>query len=120
MKIKNTYAYPSWYYGCANELDDNDSRLPGMIKQFEEEGMDETEMWSLTDSIAKFLIPRLDWFSKTIPYTDEPTKETVMKMKHAFELISRDSGSRIYTKTEEQELEEGLDLFRKHLLGLWT
>lgn len=114
------YSWPPSYYGCADELPHDDKRLPRMIADFERTGVDETEMWSLSDSIAQFLIPRLEWFAQVIPYTDQPTKEVVLKMKRAFELVARDSGARVYTADEEKELEEGLDLFREHFLGLWT
>lgn len=47
------------YYGCANELPSGDERLELYEKQREERGFDDTETWSLDNSLFQYLHPRL-------------------------------------------------------------
>ena len=80
--------------------------------------------WSLTDTISRFIIPRLKRFKEVnngVPHgqTEESWDITLDKMILSFELTCRDSGSRDYTDEERVQLNEGLDLFRKYFFELW-
>jgi len=87
-------------------------------------GFDDSETWSLTDTICHFILPRLKRFKEVNAST--PAKLTmdewnaiIDKMLLAFELTTREEGSRIWNDKESKQIEEGLDLFRKWFMALW-
>lgn len=95
-------------------------------RQREERGWDDTELWNLDYTIAKFVYPRLKRFIELEPAgwpaNDFPTYEdwieALKKMLYAFErMITEDYetvGSEEYNKVQE-----GLELFGKHFQSLW-
>ena len=107
---------------CFSIVDDTDSRWETFTKQRLERGFDDTELWNLDGTIAKFIYPRLKRFaecSEGVRPGDmdyDEWKKILNKMVQGFELISLDR-----EKTDdEQELEsEALDLFCEHFFSLW-
>ena len=102
----------------------DEKREPKFSEQRKDVGFDDTETWSLTDTISRFIIPRLKRFKEVnngVPHgqTEESWDITLDKMILSFELTCRDSGSRDYTDEERIQLNEGLDLFRKYFFELW-
>jgi hypothetical protein len=102
--------------------DKEDEREDEFSKQRLERGFDDSETWSLRDTIARFIIPRLKRFREiSIAYPAEMTYEEwnsiLDKMIKAFELVD----DRYLTLTDEQqkEYEEGISLFKEHFMGLW-
>jgi len=109
---------------CFSLTDINDKREPEFIKQRLTRGFDDSETWSLRDTISNFILPRLIRFKEiasTHPFdiTEQEWLNTLEKMIKSFELISRDNGALILTEEETLIMEEGLDLFRKDFLTLW-
>lgn len=125
MKNKKDIKYLGIPNVCFSLTDKKDEkREPKFSEQRKEVGFDDTETWSLTDTISRFIIPRLKRFkvvNNGVPHgqTEESWDMILDKMILSFELTCRDSGSRDYTDEERIQLNEGLDLFRKYFFELW-
>jgi hypothetical protein len=109
---------------CFSLTDNKDKREKKYSKQRKKRGFDDSETWSLTDTICHFTIPRLKRFKQVnngypAYLTEESWNEVLDKIILAFELTSRDEGARDWNEEEHKQLEEGLDLFRKHFFDLW-
>src|SRR5258706_6564347 len=106
----------------------NDDREKEFSKQRIERGFDSSEIWSLRDTIANFIIPRLSFYIENIErlgssHGNASNKEEVIALKRIlrmFELTARNNGSFILTKDEEKEFEEGILLFPEWYLSMWT
>ena len=109
---------------CFSLTDSYDDREKDFKKQRIERGFDDSETWSLTDTISNFIIPRLKRFKEIaggVPceMTSDEWNLILDKMVRSFELTARNEGDRIWSKEEEKELDEGLDLFREWFFALW-
>ena len=111
-------------------------------------GFDDSETWSLDDTIAKFILPRLKRFRelelKGVPgniskltweeeqklsekeaeahweQMEKDWNEILDKMILAFETIVKDDWKDINDmKNQEKNINEGLSLFAQYLRGLW-
>lgn len=96
-----------------------DTRWDEYKEQRLQRGFDDSETWSLDSTISRFIEPRLRAFREIrggYPgnMTSEEWDGILDKMILAFELINKDK-----THEYEKEVNEGLDLFRKHFFGLW-
>jgi hypothetical protein len=82
--MANPYFDKSKYkLGYAHELK-GDKRLPKFKKQRKSWGFDETELWSLDETILKFLIPRLLLFQK-LPGNEEGSIPNIGEMIECFQ-----------------------------------
>lgn len=97
-------------------------------KQREERGWDDTELWNLDYTIARFVYPRLKRFIELEPAgwpaNDFPTYgewiEALKKMLYAFEYIVKEDEMVNFVNSEEySKVQEGLELFGKHFQSLW-
>ncbi len=109
---------------CFSLTDKNDDRETEYSKQRTERGFDDSETWSLTDTICNFIIPRLKRFKEVnngMPnsLTFEEWNIILDKMILAFELTTRNEGIRIWNENEREQVNEGLDLFREWFIALW-
>jgi hypothetical protein len=109
---------------CFSLTDSNDDREPKYAEQRKERGFDDSETWSLTDTIGNFILPRLIRFNEVnngYPHglTMRKWRNKVKLMITAFTLIVRDEGIRIYTAKEEEQIEKGLNAFREYFMHLW-
>ena len=103
--------------------DKDDKREEKFAKQRIERGFDDSETWSIRDTIAKFIVPRLKRFREiTIAYpggmTEDEWNIILDKMIRAFELVD-DSYYDVWTDEQFKEYEEGMTLFKEHFLALW-
>ena len=124
MKEKIDVKYINVPNICFSLCNDNDDRETKFKEQRIERGFDDSETWSLTDTICNFIIPRLKRFMECATYipashTPDEWNDVLNKILLALELITRDNGSRIFTVEEYKQIDEGLDLFRKWFLSLW-
>lgn len=103
---------------CFSLVSKDDDREKRFCEQRLSRGFDDSETWSLCDTIANFVIPRLERFQKISQEVDA-NPLNVKKTLRAMKLITRDRGSRIFTKKEQKEVEEGLQDFANIFLGLW-
>lgn len=87
-----------------------------------ERGFDDSETWSLRDTIGNFILPRLKRHREIIGgflNNTEELYEDCDKSIRAFELLVRDKGATIWTKEEEGEFEIGMDAFNRVFMRLW-
>ncbi len=85
-------------------------------------GWDDSDLWSLDQTISEFILPRLKEFKRTLhgypgDMTEEEWNQILDKMIIAFEL-----GSKGFWDVNEEDFtiaKEGLDLFAKHFFELW-
>lgn len=81
------------------------------------------ECWNLDVTIAKFIVPRLEYFIEhhhgyPCDLTEEEWIIILNKMINSFNIISESRGSLIY-ETYDSEVQEGLELFAKYFRSLW-
>ncbi len=106
---------------CFSLIKEGDKREKKYTNQRLEFGFDDSETWSLCDTIAKFSIPRLERYLEIYDevIVDYGLREKAGKLLEAFKLIVRDDGARLFTEEEEQRVKEGLEVFPEIFLGLW-
>ena len=107
---------------CFSLTDKDEKREIDFIKQRIERGFDDSETWSLRDSIALFILPRLKRYQEIANDFVKRDVELVNDIDcfiKAMELVSRDNGSCMHTPEEEKQLIEGLEKFPKIFMSLW-
>lgn len=100
-------------------IDRGDIRWNDFKQQRLERGFDDSETWALDCTIAKFIEPRLRRFKEIkagypANISEEKWDDILDKMIYAFECINKDT-----TYDNEDQVNEGLDLFRKYFFNLW-
>ena len=107
---------------CFSLTDKDDKREKKFRKQRIERGFDNSETWSLRDTIANFIIPRLEVYEESAKETlirDEKLITDINDFLSAMKLIARDSGTCNFTKEEEKKVTKGLKNFQKIFMSLW-
>ena len=107
---------------CFSLTDIDDEREKKYKKQRKKRGFDDSETWSLTDTIARFIIPRMERFMKvSYPVIKFSKKEKKMHREFldALKLLVRDEGSRDFTDEEYKLVRKGIKHFHKIFDGLW-
>jgi len=107
---------------CFSLTDEDDRREPEYIQQRLENGFDDSETWSLRDTIALFIIPRLKRYEEIANETLERDPKLIKNINDfliAMELISRDKGTCIFTEKEKKQVRKGLKNFHKIFMSLW-
>ena len=114
---------PKSYTGYVTSLSPNDERVQKYLHMYNEEGFDPTETWDFFTSIAKFILPRLKYFSENVNSypswtTIDEWKKILNEMVIAFTLILEDE---LYNKDDLRvvKIQLGLDHFRKYYFDLW-
>ena len=115
-------------FGHAQRMPAEDERHALWATQRETRGFDDTELWSLDDTFARYILPRLK-AQRLMPI--QPPVATMPvehwhimydKIIRAFELLLPEGGGAwsrgSLTTRERAELQEGLDLFRKYFFAL--
>ena len=88
-------------------------------KDIKQNGFDKSECWNLDITIAKFILPRLKYFRETTisyPQNDmglDGWHEILDKMIYSFDEILKDD------PTDQDKIQEGLELFAKYYINLW-
>jgi len=107
---------------CFSLTGKDDNREVDFIKQRIERGFDDSETWSLRDTIANFIIPRLKRYEEISVDFLERDKKLIKKInqfQRAMELIARDNGTAIFTKKEWKQVDKGLEAFPYIFMSLW-
>ena len=111
---------------CFSLTKKDDKREKEYKKQRTERGFDNSELWSLRDTIGNFILPRLKAFKENkvgFPScfeTDKEWRKILSKMVVAFELLIRDNGTFDLNKKEMQQYNKGMELFHKYFPNLWN
>lgn len=105
-------------------IDKNDDRWDEFKNQRLERGFDDSELWNLDSTICKFIYPRLKAFSENIiGYPANMTYdewECILKqMVKAFEIIIGDDDWEFNDELYDN-VDKGLNLFRKYFFNLWN
>lgn len=102
-------------------IEQNNKREGEYMNQRKSRGFDDSEVWSLDCTICRFIAPRLKvlmGLKHGIPseFFDKPDEWDVIlnKMLYAFENYDV-----MYNISDEDKINEGLDLFRKYFTCLW-
>lgn len=107
---------------CFSLTKKTDDREPEFIKQRIERGFDSSETWSLCNTIADFIIPRLEVFQEIVKDVNEPDKVFEKQIKEfltALKLIQRDDGAWNFSDGEQAMIDKGLNSFPKIFMSLW-
>jgi len=107
---------------CFSLTGPDDKREKKFKKQRLKRGFDDSETWSLRDSIARFIIPRLERYEEIANdflKRDEKLTGGIQDFLTALKLMSRDSGTCDWTKEEEAQFIKGMDAFPKVFMSLW-
>ena len=103
-----------------------DSRQDKWKEQRKQYGFDEREVWSLKNTLAAFIYPRLKFFaentrSQPIRYADEKWELMLEKMAKAFEYVIKDEVDidNFDFAAVYDEFKEGMKLFSENFLDLW-
>ena len=107
---------------CFSLTKEDDEREVDFAKDRIERGFDDSETWSLRDTISNFIIPRLERYeeiTRDVLKREDHLVEGVDELLESFKLITRDNGSQIWTKEEEEKVRKGLEQFPKVFLSLW-
>lgn len=102
--------------------DEDDNREVLFVKQRLERGFDNSETWSLSDTIANFILPRLKAYKENID-------EIVLKDKHskhkkveymieAFEIVLAHP-TYLFSPAEMKKYKRGMKAFSEYFLALW-
>lgn len=107
---------------CFSLTSKDDERELNFKNQRLEKGFDDSETWSLRDTIANFIIPRLERYeeiAKSFLEREPELVDDIDAFLNAMKLIARDKGSCIWTIDEEKIVENGLNVFPKIFMSLW-
>ena len=119
---------------CFSLTKKDDDREEKFSKQRIEQGFDNSETWSLRDTIANFIVPRMILYKEILESTGARSGydgekdidgniineiEILEKIIKSFELVRRNEGSFILTDEEMKEYIEGIDLFSEYFLSFW-
>lgn len=111
-------AYIDEIKACNGNTKDREKQ---MLADYEEKGFCEIEMWCLATSIAKFALPRLKQFMVTVeknPHNYSASLKDFECMIYSFQKII--DGEHLYvSKKEISKIQQGLNLFSKHLVEMW-
>ena len=124
LNLKDPYGIPNVNFSCINE---SDKRWEEFKHQRLDHGFDDSELWNLESTIAKFIYPRIKEFAENhVGYpghlTEEKWQEILDKITKAFRLYI--DHEYLYSFKEENEkiekqINEGLRLFAKYFWNLW-
>lgn len=107
---------------CFSLTKENDTREPKMKSQRLERGFDDSETWSLADTICNFIIPRLDRYEELANnFLDRPPElvNKINTFNNALKLLAKNEGAWGFTKEEQELVSEGLSYFPEIFLTLW-
>jgi len=109
---------------CFSLTDKNDKREKKFKKQRIARGFDDSETWSLRDTIANFILPRLKVFREsTCCYpgnlqNSEEWDAILLKIERTFVLVV-DDRTYLWTKKDIKDYNKGMKLFTEYFMDLW-
>jgi len=110
------------YYGF-DKMDGSDDREEEWAEQRAKRGFDDSELWSLGDTIVKFSIPRIKRFMEIESVRDpewDRIKGEYEALIEGLELFIKDEGLRIWNAEEKIKVEKALKDFGGFLPPMWN
>lgn len=111
---------------CFSLTDSNDSREKQFRKQRIKRGFDDSETWSLFNTITDFILPRLKYFRDITPGIpasingEDEWIDILNKMIFSFEYVKNYDHVDIEENNKnEASYEEGMKLFIEYFFALW-
>lgn len=110
---------------CFSLTDKDDKRETTFTKQRLERGFDDSETWSLRDTIADFIVPRLERFNELtvgcpVGLTENEWNQILKKILWSFKFVQGlDNMERTPTNKEWKQYQQGIRLFAKYFTNLW-
>lgn len=111
---------------CFSLTKKDDEREPKYVQQRLKRGFDNSETWSLKDTMARFILPRLKLYkelsqelSQEIIMDTDGLYDKVDKSIRAFEIIVKDGDGETLTKEEWKEYDKGMEAFVQVYMRLW-
>lgn len=109
---------------CFSLVDESDEKWPDYCAQREKRGFDDSELWNLDGTIAKFISPRLSAYVKTVIESNYNSSEMpfdewldiLKKMDEGFKIMSSDKNR---NEDEVDKMNDAIDLFNKYFFNLW-
>jgi hypothetical protein len=114
-------AYIDDIKSCNTKSPDREKR---MLKDYEEKGYCEIEMWCLAVPVARFILPRLKDFRGIVKRDTNRANNYSATLKdfdamiYSFEKIAKDDHMYV-TEEVRLKIQNGLQLFATHLTGMW-
>lgn len=111
-------------YSLHQEIDPDHPHQIAWKHQRETRGFDDTELWNLDSTIAKFILPRLKRFKELTnqhPHdfrTMEQWDDALDKMIDAFEFMVEEKYE-CFSGPRWDEVNKGIELFAKYFSHLW-
>ena len=106
---------------CFSFMKPHDDRWSKMKKQRLTRGFDDSETWSLDDTIAKFIAPRLERFIEIYKdFVDDSQDHYVPKMEQALEAFKMYVNDEdLFDEENFNKMMEGLKSFAEIFPTLW-
>lgn len=107
---------------CFSLTEPDDDREVEFSKQRLSRGFDDSETWSLRDTIAQFIIPRLERYIEItgdVLIRDDKLISDINEFLVSMELVVKDGDGETLTDSERKQMLEGLKKFDKIFLSLW-
>lgn len=107
---------------CFSLTEPTDDREEKFREQRISRGFDDSETWSLKDTIANFILPRLRRHREIIEGTIMDTYDLYEKIDlsiRAFEIVVKDGNGDIPTEEEWEEYDKGMTAFADVYMRLW-
>ena len=110
-------------FSLIGTLGEDDPRLPTYREQIKERGFDDTEIWNLDLTIAKFILPRLVRFKEytgTYPngFTIDSWRDELQVMIDAFKILNDDECMELEDGAIDA-INKGLQSFAANFRHLW-
>jgi hypothetical protein len=103
-------------YSLAHQMP-HDDRQKQWQEQFATYGFDNTELWNLDMTIARFIRPRLKRYLEVTPLDfSEAERQDLQMIVNAFEVIEKDV---ILTPEQSDIAQKGIQLFPQYFFRLW-
>lgn len=106
---------------CFSLTEKDDEREVVLSKQRIERGFDDSETWSLKNTITRFIIPRLERYEEIANdflKRDDELINDVNSFLTAMKLIEREYEI-TFTNEEKKQVQDGLNAFPKIFFSLW-
>ena len=107
---------------CFSLVDDDHPDAEEFRQQRMLRGFDDSETWSLTDTIANFIIPRLERYLeiiKDVVVADKEGEEDLLEVIKALKLLTKDEGVRLYGEDTAERIEKAMHKFADLFTNLW-